>query len=137
MSAFSLVFCGADAVERFDGVVRFIGFDAGGSFGILPGHETAVAVLRYGLARFQDTSGTWRYAALPGGVLRFAANAMTIVAARCFIGSDRAALAERLTADLARADSELHAMRATLDGIERTLIRRLGDLGQARPGGLR
>lgn len=137
MSAFSLSFCGAGEVERFDGVVRFIGFDASGSFGILPGHEATVAVLRYGLARFEDGAGAWRYAALPGGVLRFAGNAMTIVAARYFIGADRDALAGRLAADLARADSELRTMRDTLDGIERTLIGRLNDLGQSRPGGAR
>lgn len=137
MSAFSLSFCGAGTIERFDGVVRFVGADGGGSFGILPHHEATVAVLRWGLARFEDTSGTWRYAALPGGVLRFAGDAMTIVAARYFIGTDRAALAERLAADLARADSALRTMRDTLDGIERTLVRRLNDLGQARPGGLR
>jgi F-type H+-transporting ATPase subunit epsilon len=137
MSTFSIVFCGAGGVERFDGIVRFIGADDSGSFGIRPRHEAAIAVLRCGLARFQDTSGTWRYAALPGGVLRFAGDAMTIVAAHCFIGTERTLLAERLAADLARADSELRTMRDTLDGIDRTLIQRLSDLGQSRRESMR
>lgn len=135
MSGFSLVFCGGADSERFDGVTHFIGADDSGAFGILPHHETTLAVLRYGLARFVDTTGTWRYAALPGGVLRFAGDALVVVAARYDIGTDRDALADRLAADMAHKDSDLRSMRETLAGIDHALLRRLNALGQA--GGAR
>lgn len=135
MSGFTLAFCGGDDIEHFDEVMQFIGADDSGSFGILPHHEHTIAVMRYGLARFVDTTGTWRYAAIPGGVVRFADSAMTIIAARYFIGTDRAALADRLAGEMLREDSELRAMRETLAGIERTLIRRLNELRNAAPGG--
>lgn len=131
MSGFSLVFCGGADSQRFDGIMHFIGADDSGVFGILPRHELTVAVLRYGLARFVDVKGSWRYAALPGGVLRFAGDAMVVVAASYFIGTERGALADQLGTEMRREDSELRAMRETLAGIDNALLRRLNALGQA------
>ncbi|HJV50607.1 MAG TPA: hypothetical protein VJ652_04060 [Noviherbaspirillum sp.] len=129
MNTFVLTLCDSRRTERFDTVTRFAGADAGGAFGVLPHHAELVAVLRYGLARFADDQGRWRYLALPGGVLHFCRNAMTIVTARYFLGDERDRIADQLAAEMAREDSELHASRATLDEIERTLLRRLGELG--------
>ncbi|HEX7649456.1 MAG TPA: hypothetical protein VF450_18805 [Noviherbaspirillum sp.] len=135
MNGFSLEFCGGSEIQRFEEVMQFIAGDDSGSFGILPHHEHTIAVMRYGMARFVEASGTWRYAAMPGGVVRFAGNAMTVVAARYFIGTDRAALADRLAAEMTREDSDLRSMRQTLAGIERTLIRRLNELRLSAQGG--
>lgn len=129
MNTFSLTLCDSRRTERFDAVTRFVGAGAGGAFGVLPHHAELVAVLRYGLARFADDRGRWQYLALPGGVLHFSRNAMTIVTARYFLGDQRDRIADQLAAEMAREDSELHASRATLDEIERTLLRRLSELG--------
>ena len=89
-----------------------------------------VAVLRYGLLRFLNGTGVWHYAALPGGVLRFADNSLSIVASRFFLGNERAVLVDKLAAEMAREDSDIHSARATLAQIERTLMRRLGELSE-------
>lgn len=136
MSTFTLTVCDAAACRRFDAVQTLVAADAGGAFGILAHHRPLVAVLRPGLARFRQAGGDWQWMATAGGVLRFCANQAALVTLRCHVGADRAALADALAAELAREDSELHAARATLDGIERALERRLVELG-ARAHGAR
>lgn len=128
MNGFHLVLLDSRGSDRFE-ASQFIGADASGSFGLLAGHERMVAVLRYGLARFLDLGGAWHYLALPGGVLHFADNRMTLTTVRYFLGDDRAAMCQRLAEELARTDSEVHAARAALSQIERSLMRRLADLG--------
>lgn len=127
MNTFALTLCDSMRAERFPAVTQFIGADDSGAFGVLARHARTVAVLRYGLARFL-ADGKWRYLALPGGVLRFSDNVLTITAARYFLGEERSRIAEQLAAELAREDSDVHAARATLAEIERTLARRLGEL---------
>jgi len=120
---------------HFEEVSQFIGADAGGSFGLLAGHAHCVAVLRYGLARFQEADGAWRYLTMPGGVLRFADNRLTITTVRYFLGDDPGLLCERLAEEMARTDSDIHAARATLTEIERSLLRRLAELTSHAAGG--
>lgn len=134
MNSFGLTVCDAASCRRFDAVQSLVAADASGAFGILARHRPLVAVLRYGLARFQLADGSWRFIALGGGVLRFAGNEAHLVTARCHIGEDSAALTAQLSAELAREDSELHAARATLESIEQALKRRLADLGAGRHG---
>ncbi|MCB1965248.1 MAG: F0F1 ATP synthase subunit epsilon, partial [Candidatus Accumulibacter sp.] len=69
MKRFTLQLHDSRGSDRFDDIVQFIAADGSGSFGVLAGHARMVAVLRYGLARFVDSAGHWRYLALPGGVL--------------------------------------------------------------------
>jgi F-type H+-transporting ATPase subunit epsilon len=116
-------------------VSQFIGADAGGSLGLLASHAHCVAVLRYGLARFREADGAWRYLTMPGGVLRFADNRLTITTVRYFLGDDPDLLCERLAEEMARADSDIHAARATLTEIERSLMRRLAELTSYAAGG--
>lgn len=123
--------------ERFDDVVQFIGADGSGSFGLLAGHAHFVAVLRYGLARFVDSAGRWRYLALPGGVLSFADNRLTLATVRYFLGEERTDILSRLEDEMARTDSDVHTSRASLSEIERALVRRLGELsGELRGVGI-
>lgn len=110
---------------------QFIAADASGSFGLLAGHAPLVAVLRYGLARFEDAGGSWHYLALPGGVLRFAGNRLSLATVRYFLGAERASLCEALAAEMARADSDVAAARVTLAKIEHSLLHRLSELGEA------
>lgn len=128
MNTFSLSLLDNRGGDHFDDVREFIGSDASGSFGLLAGHAEMVAVLRYGLARFVDAQGVWRYVALPGGVLRFGQEQLTIACVRYFLGEDRNALCVQLAEAMARTDSDIHAAHATLSEIEHSLIRRLGEL---------
>ncbi|WAR45005.1 FoF1 ATP synthase subunit delta/epsilon [Methylomonas rapida] len=136
MNRFTLTLQHCQGLEHFAEVVQFIGADAQGSFGILAGHVHCIALLRYGLARFCDRDGVWHYLALPGGVLRFADNRLTVTAVRYFLGDNAGLLCEQLAAEMARTDSEIHSARATLSEIERSLVRRLAELGGHGPGGM-
>ncbi len=135
MNTFPLELLDSRGADRFAQVRQFVAADASGSFGILADHEPMVAVLRYGLARFEDANGIWRYAALPGGVLRFAGNRLTVTAVNYFLGEDRHALLDQLAAEMERADSDIARARATLTEIEHSLIRRLGELTGRAPEG--
>jgi len=128
MSAFTLTLRDCRGSARFDAVTRLVAADATGSFGLLAHHEPMVAVLRYGLARFLD-AGTWRYVALPGGVLRFAENAASIATVHYFLGEERSAIVGELQAEMRRSDSEVRRVETALAEIEESLIRRLGELG--------
>lgn len=128
MSGFEFQVLDSRGGESFAGVTHFIGADDSGSFGILAGHSHTVVVLRYGLARFLDRDGVWHYLALPGGVLRFAENRLTVATLRYFLGDDRRRICEQLARELERTDSEIHKARATLSEIERSLVRRLVEL---------
>ena len=134
MNTFSLTLIDTAEMTRFEKVRQFIASDTDGSFGILAGHAHTVALLRYGLARFSDDSGIWRYLALPGGVLRFAGNELTITTVRYFLGIDPDAICADLEAAMQQTDSEVHRSRAALSEIEHSLIKRLADLSNQSRG---
>lgn len=130
MKTFSLSLFDSNQVQHFEDVTQCIAADVTGSFGILTGHERMVAVLRYGLLRFSDSSGAWCYVAMPGGVLRFDGNHLSVITSRYFLGDDRNALVKQLEAEMTREDSDISNARATLAQIERTLMKRLSELGK-------
>ena len=136
MNSFKLNLLDSCGTDVFDNVCQFIGADAQGSFGILAGHAHTVTLLRYGLARFSDLTGTWHFLALPGGVLRFADNTLTVTTVRYFLGDDRTLICDQLAEEMARTDSEVHSAKATLSEIERSLVRRLSELSNHGVGGI-
>jgi len=136
MNFFALTLQDGFGNENFDAVAQFIGADASGSFGVMAGHRHMVAMLRYGLARFCDATGSWHYLAMPGAVLRFFDNRLTVTTVRYFLGDDRARICQQLADEMAQQDSEVHMARATLAEIERSLIRRLAELSKGQAGGM-
>jgi len=136
MNSFALTLLDSRGCDEFAAIMQFIGADNSGSFGILAGHEHMVGLLRYGLARFCDESLHWRYVALPGGVLRFADNHLTLTTVRYFLGDDHALICEQLDAEMTRLDSEVHSARATLSEIEQSLVKRLTELSGREVGGM-
>src|SRR5574343_1227263 len=136
MNAFTLALLDSRGTEVFANVSQFVGADTQGSFGILAGHVHTVTLLRYGLARFCDLCGVWRYLALPGGVLRFVDNTLTVSTVRYFLGDDRELISDQLAEEMARSDSEVHSARATLSEIEHSLVRRLAELSKRGIGGI-
>lgn len=128
MKVFTLALLDSHGLESFEAVTHFVGADAEGSFGILAGHIHTVVLLRYGLARFCERAGSWHYLALPGGVLRFADNHLSVTTVRYFLGDDRESICQQLAEEMARSDSEVRTARATLSEIERSLVRRLAEL---------
>ncbi|EIC30261.1 MULTISPECIES: F0F1 ATP synthase subunit epsilon [Methylomicrobium] len=136
MKTFSLALIDTAGTTRFDTVSQFIGADAEGSFGLLADHIHTVALLRYGLARFADNRGVWRFLAMPGGVLRFADNQLTITTVRYFLGDSEDAICDSLEAAMQQTDSEVYTAKAALAKIEHSLIKRLVELSGQRSVGL-
>lgn len=136
MKTFSLTLIDTLETTHFDTVTQFIGADAEGSFGLLADHIHTVALLRYGLARFADNRGIWHFLAMPGGVLRFVNNQLTITTVRYFLGDSEDAICESLEAALQQTDSEVYKAKAALSKIEHSLIKRLVELSSQKVGGL-
>jgi len=60
-------------------VASFVGADESGCFGILSGHARMMTVLVFGLARFRRMEKkAWEYLAMPGAVLYFADNTLSL-----------------------------------------------------------
>jgi len=128
LSAFTLHLCGANAYERVDGVSVFVGADASGSFGILPGHEPLVTTLRFGLARFRPDGGPWRHLAVPGAVLRYADGELHIATRRYMVDDDPARIAEALQEVLLAEETALADVRDGLKRMEEAMLKRLWEL---------
>ena len=134
MNCFSLSVLDSRGGQEFSAVLHFIGSDASGSFGILADHMHMVTVLNYGLCRFCDETGTWHYLALPGGVLRFYRNQLTITTVRYFLGDDRDYICQLMKEEMAKIDSEIHTARTSIAEIEHSLLKRLAELSKQSVG---
>jgi F-type H+-transporting ATPase subunit epsilon len=125
MNGFVLNLYGAAEVRSFPGVRSFVGEDASGSFGILPGHGRFMTCLSFGLARFREEGEVWHYLAMPGAVLYFVDNRMDVCTRRFVLGDDYEGIAKRLSSQLAEEESALRGVRESLAQLERQLMIRL------------
>jgi len=126
MSGFTLELVSVREQQQFTQVDSFVGRDSSGQFGLMANHVPLATVLDVGVARWRPCHAKqWRYAALPGGTLRFADNRLRI-ATRAFVVADnlpevRAALArQRELAGQRNAD-----LQQNLDRMEQALFERL------------
>ena len=138
MNGFELELASATQWQRVEGVVSFVGTDASGRFGLMPGHEPLATVLAFGLARFRlqpsrgdgsadsaDEAPAWRYLALPGGVLRFADNKLWIATRRYVLGEQLDAVQAALEQDMRHEQQQQADLRHNLEQLETTLMQGL------------
>ncbi|MCL5260530.1 MAG: F0F1 ATP synthase subunit epsilon [Gammaproteobacteria bacterium] len=78
MKTFKIFLQSSTKSEIIDKVISFVSEDASGSFGILAHHARFMTCLQYSLAWFRYDNDEVEYLALPGGVLYFVANNLTI-----------------------------------------------------------
>jgi F-type H+-transporting ATPase subunit epsilon len=117
--------------ERIEGVSAFVGEDASGSFGILPGHTRFMTMLVFGLARFRrGDEAPWEYLALPGAVLYCADDTLTLTSRHTLRDSDYERISQRLADELLAEEEELHEIRESLRRMEEAMFRRMWELGQ-------
>ena len=129
MTGFRLTLASPRAVEHIDAVTSFVGTDASGRFGILPGRAPLITVLTFGLARFRTgENGPWRYLALPGGTLHVEGDALRIACRHFTLGDDAGALQTALADDARREDERRADLRHNLDRFEQKLMQRLWEL---------
>lgn len=125
MSAMTVHLQSATQYERFDDVVSFVGEDASGFFGVLPGHEPLLTCLEFGLARFRTAAGELHYIAVPGGVLQLTGNELHLSARRYLRDRDYRRIAGGVREDLAAEETKLADMKERLQRLETEMLRRL------------
>jgi len=130
--SFSLVLQDATRSERFDGVSGFVGEDASGSFGIRANHARLMAVLVFGLARFRVGAGPWQYLALPGAVLDFQNNVLTLNTRRFLRDDDYLRISTALQQQLLAEEEELRSVKESLHRMEQEVLRRMWEMSRRR-----
>jgi len=132
MKTFTLRLQDATHSEEITGVTSFVGEDASGSFGILAGHARMMTSLIIGLARFRIDEDTWKYLAVPGAVLYFHGNELTLSTRRFLLDDDYMRISQALRQQLLAEEDTLHAMKQSLRQMEEEALKRLWELGRRR-----
>lgn len=128
MNGFTLHLCGATQSEAIPGVASFVGEDASGQFGILPGREPLVTVLASGLVRFRTDAAAWHYVALTSATLRFTGQDLYVATRRYLRGDDYRALSETLARQSADDARHRGRLRDNLRQLEQAMFERLRKL---------
>jgi F-type H+-transporting ATPase subunit epsilon len=130
MSSFVLNLYDATHEKRFTNVRSFIGNDASGCFGIQAHHARFMTTLVFGLARFCLDMGDWQYLAVPGAVVYFNNNELTLSTRHFLIDTDLERISDLLQQQLVAEETELRATRESLQRMERAMLQRLWNLNR-------
>ncbi len=130
MSQFTLVLQDPTRHEQHDDVRSFVGEDTSGSFGILSHHARFMTALVVGLARFQITDQSWQYLAMPGGMLYYRDNTLTITTRRFFIDTDYKRISAVLREQLLAEAAAMHSLKQSLHRMEEEVLKRLWEIGR-------
>jgi len=125
MNSFQLILRDSTHSASIDGVTSFVGEDDSGSFGIKAHHTRMMTSLVFGLARFNTGLDNWQYLALPGAILYFADNVLTLNTRRFLISDDYERITQALLDTLAKEEEELASMKRNLRNIEAQVLKRL------------
>jgi F-type H+-transporting ATPase subunit epsilon len=133
-SSFTLQLQDATRAEEITGITSFVGEDASGSFGILPNHARMLTVLVTGLARFRVGPDSWQYLAVPGALLYFQENVLTLGTRRYLLDADYKRISEALQQQLLAEEEKLHTMTTSLHRMEEAMLKHLWDMGRRNAG---
>ena len=131
MMAFTLQLHDATQSELIKDVTSFVGEDASGSFGILAGHTRMMTSLVMGLARFRVSENAWQYLALPGALLYFHANTLTLSTRHYMLDDDYMRISDALQQQLLQEEQQLHTMKKSLHRMEEELLKRMWKMGRS------
>jgi F-type H+-transporting ATPase subunit epsilon len=120
----------ATRAETFEGVGVFVGEDGSGSFNILAGHGRIMTTLVMGLARFRRGTDDWQYLAMPGAVLYFYNDTLTLSTRRYLRDDDYSRISSALQEQLLAEEEELQLTRESLHRMEASLLKRLWQMGR-------
>lgn len=115
----------ADRCDHISDVTSFVGEDDSGSFAVRAHHARFITTLVFGLARFRVAGQPWQYLAVPGALLYFDNNALTVATRRYVVDSDYTRISEVLSAQLLEEERELRAMKQRLGQMEEAVMSRL------------
>ncbi len=125
MNPFVLNLFDATHDQRITGITSFVGEDASGSFGIQPNHARFMTTLVFGLARFRLGTDDWQYLALPGAVVYFNNNELTISTRHFLIDTDLERISTLLEQQLITEEENLRATRESLHRMEEAILKRM------------
>lgn len=134
MSGFTLRIIDSHNQLIVEDVVSFVGEDRSGSFGIMPNHTRMITVLVFGLARFRRTDSGWEYVAVPGAVLYFDANILSLVCRHYLIDTDYKQIAGRLIDDLVAEEEQVREVKQSLKSMEEALLKRMWEMRRQGTG---
>jgi F-type H+-transporting ATPase subunit epsilon len=120
--------------EEINNVTSFVGEDASGSFGILAGHARMMTTLIIGLARFRIGGNNWQYLAVPGAVLYFHDNVLTVSTRRYVLDNDYMRISQTLKQQLLEEEENLYALKKSLHNMEEEVLKQLWEMYR-REGG--
>ena len=132
MNSFVMQLQSATQVERIENVVSFIGEDASGSFGILPGHTRMMTLLVFGLARFRVFNQDWEFLALPGALAYFVEGQLSLSTRRYLRGKDYEHLSVALRDELQAEEEALREIKQSVRRLEEEMFRRLRKVKPSR-----
>ncbi|MCG6976831.1 MAG: F0F1 ATP synthase subunit epsilon [Acidiferrobacterales bacterium] len=133
MNSFTLDLNDATRAESIQGVTSFVGEDASGSFGIMAGHARTMTSLVIGLARFRVGDNDWQYLALPGAVLYFCEDVLTLSTRRYLLDDDYLRISQALQEQLLAEEQALQSMKDSLRKMEEEILKRLWTMGREGP----
>ena len=128
MNTFILQLYDASQQQRIENVTSFVGEDANGCFGLQAHHARFMTTLIFGLFRYRLQTDDWQYLALPGGVLYFNDNELSISSRHFLIDSDFERISDLLKHQLLSEEESLSETRRSLQKMERAMLVRLWNL---------
>lgn len=134
VKGFTLRLQDATRAEDIGGVTSFVGEDASGSFGILAGHARMMTSLVIGLARFRIGERHWRYLALPGAVLYFHGDVLTLSTRHYLLDDDYMRISDTMRQKLLAEEEQLRTMTESLHRMEEQILKRLWEMNRTAGG---
>lgn len=131
MRTFALQLQDARQAKRIPEVATFVGQDRSGSFGIMAGHARCMASLIFGLAQFRPHNSDWQYLALPGALLYFDENLLTLSTRHFLIDDDYDRISTAMQQQLLAEEEALKRLKLSLHRMEEEALRRMWRLGRA------
>jgi len=110
---------------RLEDAVSFVGSDAGGSFGVLAGHERMMTALAWGLARYRTADGVWHYLVLPGGLLYCVGGEVFLATRRFYRDDDPERIMSQYESQLRTEEETLRSLKLQIQSLEREMLKRL------------
>ena len=130
MRTFALILQDATRTQTIAAVSAFTGSDGSGSFSLWAGHQRFMTELIFGLARYRTVDESWRYLALPGALLYFRDNTLTLSTRRYLCGDSYPEVSAALREQLLAEEENLHSVKTSLRQMEDAILKRLYELNQ-------
>ncbi len=128
MKTFAIIIRGSLEYDYIEDVTSFIGEDVSGSFGVQANHARMMTPLIFGLARFKIKDGPWQYLAIPGAILYFADNILTIITRRYLKSANYEQLALELRGILLAEEKQLFDIKENIRRLDEAVLKRLRGL---------